>query len=50
MINFRKKTCGFNTNDINSLKETILSFFSKYAPIKAKYIRENEASFMTKNS
>ena len=32
------KTCGFDTNDINSLKETILSVFNKYASIKKKYI------------
>ena len=43
------KTCGFDTKDINSFKETILSVFSKYAPIKKKYIRANEAPFMTKN-
>ena len=40
------KTCGFDTKDINSFKETILSVFNKYAPIKKKYIR---APFMTKN-
>ena len=28
---------------------TILSVFSKYAPIKKKYIQANEAPFMTKN-
>ena len=43
------KTCGFDTKDINSFKETILSVFNKYAPIKKKYIRANEAPFMTKN-
>ena len=43
------KTCGFDTKDINSFKETILSVFSKYAPIKKKYIRANEAPFMTIN-
>ena len=43
------KTCGFDTKDINSFKQTILSVFSKYAPIKKKYIRANEAPFMTKN-
>ena len=42
------KTCGFDTKDINSFKETILSVFNKYAPIKEKYIRANEAPFMTK--
>ena len=43
------KTCGFDTNDINSFKETILSVFNKCDPIKKKYIRANEAPFMTKN-
>ena len=43
------KTCGFDTKDINSFKETILSVFNKYAPIKKTYIRANEAPFMTKN-
>ena len=43
------KTCGFDTKDINSFKETILSVFNKYAPFKKKYIRANEAPFMTKN-
>ena len=42
------KTCGFDTKDINSFKETILSVFNKYAPIKKKYVRANEARFMTK--
>ena len=35
------KTCGFDTRDINSFKEAILSVFNKYAPIKKKYIRAN---------
>ena len=43
------KTCGFDTNDINSITETTLSVFNKYASIKKKYIRANEAPFMTKN-
>ena len=43
------KTCGFDTKDINSFKEITLSIFNKYAPIKKKYIRANEAPFMTKN-
>ena len=43
------KTCGFDTKDINSFKETILSVFNNFAPIKKKYIRANEAPFRTKN-
>ena len=42
------KTCGFDTKDINSFRETILSVFNKYAPIKKKYLRANEEPFMTK--
>ena len=42
------QTCGFDTKDINSFQETILSVFNKYAPIKKKYIQANEAPFMTK--
>ena len=43
------KTCRPEKNNINSFKETILSIFIKYAPIKTKYIWGNEAPFMTKN-
>ena len=43
------KICGFDTNDINSFKETFLSVFNKYAPIKNKYIQANEVPFMIKN-
>ena len=42
------KSCGFDTNDINSFKETILSVFNKYAPVKMKYTQINEAPFMTR--
>ena len=42
------KTCGFDTKDTNSFKGIILSIFNKYASIKKKYIRANEAPFMTK--
>ena len=43
------KTCGFNENDINTFKETILSVFNTYALIKKKYSLVNEAPFMTKS-
>ena len=43
------KTCTL-ANAINSFKEAILSAFSKYGPIKKKYIRENDAPFMTKKT
>ena len=42
------KTCGFDTKDINSFKETILSVFNNYTTMKNKYIRTNEGPFMTK--
>ena len=41
------KTCRFDKNDINSSKEKIVLVFNKYAPVKKKYIRANEAPFMT---
>ena len=43
------KTCRFDKSDTNSFKETILSAFNKYAPIKKKYIPANKESFMAKN-
>ena len=43
------KICGFDTNDISSFKEIILSLFNMSHPIKKKYIRANGAPFMTKN-
>ena len=42
------KTCECDTNDMNSLKGTILSVFNTHAPIKQKYFRQDEDSFMTK--
>ena len=43
------KTSRFDKNVVNSFKETILSIFNKYAPVKEKYIGANEAPFITKN-
>ena len=43
------KTCGCDIQNVNSFKETILSVFNKYVLIKKKYVRANEAPFMTKN-
>ena len=39
--------CNFNYTDLRTFKETIFNTFSKYAPIKRKYVRANEAPFMT---
>ena len=33
---------------MSNFKETIFNIFDKHAPIKQKYLRANEASFMTK--
>ena len=43
-------TCGFDTKNVSSFKEIILSVFNKYAPIKKKYNQANEAPFMTKKN
>ena len=40
--------CNFNYTDLRTFKETVFNIFSKYAPIKRKYVRANEAPFMTK--
>ena len=39
---------AFDQFDICNLKETICNIFEKHAPIKQKYLRANEAPFMTK--
>ena len=33
---------------MRTFKETVFNIFNKYAPIKKKYVRANEAPFMTK--
>ena len=40
--------CNFNYTDLRTFKETVFNIFNKYAPIKRKYVRANEAPFMTK--
>ena len=42
-------TCIVDKNEINNFKETILSVFNKYAQIKKKNFRANEAPLLTKN-
>lgn len=42
------KTYRLDKNDINSFKETIFPAFNKYLQSKKKYIRANDAPFMTK--
>ena len=37
-----------NFKDVRNLKETIFNVFDKHVPIKQKYLRVNEAPFMTK--
>ena len=34
--------------DVSNFTETIFNIFDKHAPIKQKYLRPNEAPFMTK--
>ena len=41
------ETCGSERN-LKCFKEPVFCIFKKYAPIKRKYVRANEASFMTK--
>ena len=38
----------FRASDLEGFKNTIFRIFNKHAPIKRKYIRANEASFMIK--
>ena len=40
--------CNFNYTDLRTFKETVFNIFNKYVPIKKKYVRANEAPFMTK--
>ena len=40
--------CTFNTADLKTFKETVFCIFNKHAPMKRKYVRANEAPFMTK--
>ena len=39
---------NFNYTDLGTFKETVFNIFNKYTPIKRKYVRVNEAPFMTK--
>ena len=39
---------NFNCTDLRTFKEPVFNIFNKYAPIKRKYVRVNEAPFMTK--
>ena len=38
---------NLNTTDLEGLMKTEFHIFNKHAPIKRKYIRANEAPFMT---
>ena len=40
--------CNFDYTDLRTFKETVANIFNKYAPIKKKYVRTNEAPFRTK--
>ena len=39
---------NFNNTDLRTFKETVFNIFSKYSPIKRKYVRASEAPFMTR--
>ena len=39
---------NFNCTDLRTFKETVFNIFNKYATIKIKHVRANEAPFMTK--
>ena len=39
---------AFDQFDVSNFKEKIFNVFDKHAPIKQKYLRANEAPFMTK--
>ena len=40
--------CSLSKTDLGLFKETIFCIFNKHAPIRKKYLRANEAPFMTK--
>ena len=40
--------CSFDHTDLRTFKQTVFNIFNKYALIKKKYVRANEAPFMTK--
>ena len=40
---------NLNTTDLEGFMKTEFHIFNKHAPIKRKYIRANEAPFMTKD-
>ena len=39
---------NLNTTDLEGLMKTVFRIFNKHTPIKRKYIRANEAPFMSK--
>ena len=48
---FRSETqtfCSLNETDLGLFRESIFCIFNKHAPIRKKYLRANEAPFMTK--
>ena len=40
---------NLNTTDVERFVKIVIHIFKKHAPIKRKYIRANEASFMSKD-
>ena len=42
--------CSLNETDLGLFKESIFCIFNKHAPIRKKYLRANEAPFITKET
>ena len=42
--------CSLNETDLGMFKESVFCIFNKHAPIRKKYLRANEAPFMTKDN
>ena len=40
--------CSLNETDLGLFKESVFCIFNKHAPIRKKYLRANEAPFLTK--
>ena len=40
--------CSLNKTDLDLFRESVFCIFNKHAPIRKKYLRANEAPFLTK--
>ena len=51
MMSFRSEIqtfCSLNETNLGVFTESIFCIFNKHAPIRKRYLRANEAPFMTK--